>query len=148
MIGLRKSVSGAVLGLLWLAACGGYSSPAPGTPPDQGSSSLTLTLSNVGVSPKASSVSGNSSVTIVNSDSAPHQLASNPDPQQADCPELNTPTLLPGDGFVVTIASRNATCGFIDSLNPTDSNFQGTITVTTADPAPSGGGGGGNGGGY
>jgi len=150
MIGLRKSASGAVLGLLWLAACGGGSpSPAPGIP-GQASSSLTLTLSSEGVSPKASSVSGNSSLTIVNSDSAPHQLASNPDPQQADCPELNGPTLLPGDGFTVTIGSRNATCGFIDSLNPTDSNFQGTITVTTADPGPSGsgGGGGGYGGGY
>jgi hypothetical protein len=61
--------------------------------------------------------------------------------------ELNSPTLLPGDGFTAIIASRNATCGFIDSLNPTDSNFQGTITVTTPDPDPSGGGGG-YGGGY
>lgn len=137
MIGLRKSASGAVLGLVWFAACGGYQSPASGTP----SSSLTITLSSAGVSPKASSVSGNSLVTIVNADNAPHQLASNPDPEQADCPELNSPTLLPGDGFVATIASRNATCGFIDSLNPTDPNFQGTITVSTTDPAPSGSGG-------
>jgi len=71
-----------------------------------------------------------------------HQLASNPDPQQVDGPELNSPTLLPGDGFVTTIASRNGTCGFIDSLNPTDSNCQGTITVTPTDPVPSGSGGG------
>ncbi len=115
MIGLRKSASGAVLGLVWLAACGGDSpSPAPGTSPDQASSSLTLMLSSA-----------------------------------VDCPELNTPTLLPGDGFTATIASRNATCGFIDSLNPADSNFQGTITVTTTDPGPPGGGSdGGYGGGY
>ncbi len=150
MIGLRKSASGAVLGLVWLAACGGDSpSPAPGTSPDQASSSLTLMLSSAGVSPKASFVSGNSSVTIVNSDNAPHRLASNPDSQQVDCPELNSPTLPPGDGFTATIASRNATCGFIDSLNPADSNFQGTITVTTTDPGPPGGGSdGGYGGGY
>jgi hypothetical protein len=102
-------------------------------------------LSSGGVSPKASSVSGNSSVTIVNSDNVPHQLASNSDSQQVDCPELNSPTLLPGDGFTAIIASRNATSGFIDSLNPTDSNFQGTVTTT--DPGPSGGGGG-YGGGY
>ena len=102
------------------------------------SPTLTLTLSSAGVSPKESSVLGGSSVAIVNTDSAPHQLASNPDSQQADCPELNGPTLLPGDAFIATIASRNATCGFIDSLNPTDSNFQGTITVTIADPDPSG----------
>ena len=107
------------------------------------SPTLTLTLSSAGVSPKESSVLGGSSVAIVNTDSAPHQLASNPDSQQADCPELNGPTLLPGDAFIATIASRNATCGFIDSLNPTDSNFQGTITVTIADPDPSGSAGGG-----
>jgi len=106
-------------------------------------------LSSAGVSPKASFVSGNSSVTIVNSDNAPHRLASNPDSQQVDCPELNSPTLPPGDGFTATIASRNATCGFIDSLNPADSNFQGTITVTTNDPGlPGGGSDGGYGGGY
>jgi hypothetical protein len=145
MIGLRKSASGAVLSFLWLAACGGPSSPAPSTPLNQASSSLTLMLTSVGVTPKASTVLGNGAVTMVNSDTAPHQLASNPDPQQVDCPELNSPKLMPGDGFTVTIASRNATCGFIDSLNPTDSDFQGTITVTTPDSAPSGSGGGGGG---
>jgi hypothetical protein len=147
MIGLKKHASGAALGLLWLAACGGGSpSPAPGTSPDQASSSLTITLTSEGVSPKTSSVSGNSSVAIVNGDSAPHQLASNPGPQQAECPELNSPTLMPGEEFIATIPSRNATCGFIDSLNPTDSNFQGTITVTTTDAGS--GSGGGYGGGY
>jgi hypothetical protein len=134
LIKFRKSASGAVLGLLWLAACGGGSPSSA----DQASSALTLTLSSAGVSPKESSVSGNSSITVVNIDSAPHQLASNPDPQQADCPELNSPTLLPGDEFIATIASRDGTCGFIDSLNPTDSDFQGTITVTTTDSGSSG----------
>src|SRR5215469_9547004 len=134
MIGLKKTASGAVLGLLWLAACGG-GSPSSGT--DQASSTLTITLSSAGVSPKESSVSGGSSVTVVNIDSVPHQLASNRDSQQAECSELNSPTLLPGDEFIATIASRNATCGFIDSLNPTDSNFQGTIVVITPDPDPS-----------
>jgi hypothetical protein len=42
-----------------------------------------LTLSSTGVSPKAASVSGGSSVNIVNSDSVSHQLASNSDSQQA-----------------------------------------------------------------
>ncbi len=135
MIGFIKPASGAVLGLLWLAACGGGS---PSSAPDQASSALTLTLSSAGVSPKESSISGNSSITIVNIDNAPHQLASNPDSQQADCSELNSPTLLPGDEFIATIASRDGTCGFIDSLNPTDSKFQGTITVTTTDSGSSG----------
>ncbi len=147
MVGLRKSASGTVMGLLWLAACGS-SSPGPGAPPDPASSNLTLTLSSTGVSPRASSVSGNSSISIVNSDSVAHQLASNPDPQQTDCPELNSPMLAPGDQFTATVANRNGTCGFNDSLNPADSNFQGTITVMTAGPSPSGDGNGGGGGGY
>lgn len=127
MIGLRKSASGAVIGLLSLAACGGGSSSGG---PDQASSSLTLTLSSEGVSPKASSVSGNGSVTITNNDGVAHQLTSSPDPQLTDCPELNTPMLAPGDQFTATIANRDGTCGFEDRLNPTDSSFQGTITVT------------------
>jgi hypothetical protein len=139
MIGLKKAASGAVLGLLWLGACGGDPS-SPVTAPDQASSSLTLTLSSTGVSPKDSSILGNASITIVNDDSVPHQLASNPNPQQMDCPEINSPTLLPGDQFIVDIANRNGTCGFFDSLNPTDSNFQGTIMVTTSTSSPNGDG--------
>ena len=132
MIGLKKSVSGAVLGLLWVAACGG-SSPSATTP-------TTITLSSTGVSPKASSVSGGSSVAVVNYDSVPHQLASNPNPQQTDCPELNSPMLAPGDVFTATIANRDEMCGFNDILNPTDSNFEGTINVTASPPNNTSGG--------
>ena len=133
MIGLKKSVSGAVLCLLWLAACGGGSSPTP----DSTASGLTLTLSNSGVSPKTSSISGSTSITVLNNDSAVHQLASNPNSQQVDCPELNT-AMLSGDSFTATISDRIGTCAFIDSLNPTDSSFQGTITVTTSNFGPLG----------
>ena len=145
MIGLKKSVSSAVVGLLGLAACGG-GSPGSGAP-DQASSNLTLILSNAGVSPKASSVSVGSSITVLNSDSAPHRLASNPDSQQVDCGELNTPELLPGDAFIAIVADRSGTCAFIDSLNPSDSTFQGTISVTTSNLSPSDDGNGDGGGG-
>jgi len=104
-----------------------------------GATSTTITLSSTGVSPKASSVSVGSTIKFLNDDSVPHQLASNPNPQQTDCPELNSPMLAPGDAFMATIASRNATCGFNDILNPTDSNFQGTITVTIPPTTTSGG---------
>ncbi len=132
MIGLRKLESSAVLGLLWLAACGG----GPSSSVDAPQASLTLTLSDTGVSPKDSSILGNGAVTIVNDDGFPHQIASNPSPEQIDCPELNSPPLAPGDQFIANIANRDGTCGFIDSLNPTDSKFQGTITVTTFNPTP------------
>ena len=134
MIGLKKSVSGAVLCLLWLAACDGGSSSAS----DPTATGLTLTLSNSGVSPQTSFVFGSSLITVLNNDNAVHQLASNPNPQQVDCPELNTPVLSPGDSFIATISDQIGTCGFIDSLNPTDSSFQGTITVTTSNSGPSG----------
>ncbi len=143
MIGLKRSVLAAVISLLWLAACGGGASSGAGTPPDQASSSLTLTLSSAGVSPKGSSVSANGSVRIVNTDSVVHQLTSHPDPQQTDCPELNSPTLAPGDQFTTTIDNHDGTCGFIDSLNPADTNFQGTITVITSNPNSGGYGNGG-----
>jgi hypothetical protein len=48
----------------------------------------------------------------------PHQLTSNPNPSQVDCPELNTPMLAPGDQFTATVANQNEACGFDDSLNP------------------------------
>ncbi len=131
MIALRTSVFGAVISLLLLGACG-YSLPS-------GTTSTTISLSSTGVSPKASSVFAGSSVNILNDDSVPHQVASNPNPQQTDCPELNSPMLAPGDAFLATIANRDGTCGFNDVLNPTDSDFQGTITVTIAPTTTSGG---------
>jgi len=117
MTGSRKSVPGAVLGLLWVAACGaGASSPAPGTLPDQVSSGLTLAPSSAVMRPKAGSVSGNGPLTIVNIDGAHHQLASNPDLQPLSCPELNSLVYAPGNQFMVAIANPNKTCGFIDVL--------------------------------
>jgi hypothetical protein len=131
MISLRTSVSGAVISLLCLAGCG-YNSPS-------GTTFTTITLSSTGVSPKTSSVFGGSLVNILNDDIVPHQIVSNPNPEQTDCPELNSPALAPGDAFVATIANRDETCGFNDILNPSDSNFQGTITVTIATtPTPGG----------
>ncbi len=137
MIGLEKRILAALFSLLSLAACGGGSS---GSPAVQVPSVLTLTLSSEGVSPKDGSVLSSGSITIVNQDSAPHQLISNPNPSQVDCPELNTPMLAPGDQFTTTVANQNEACGFDDSLNPTDSNFQGTISVTGMGGSPGGGG--------
>ncbi len=68
------------------------------------------------MSPKASSVSGNGSLTIVNSDGAPHPLASNSYPHQLGCPELNSPMLALRDQFMVAMANRNKACGLIDIL--------------------------------
>ncbi len=116
MTGLRKSMPGAVLGLL-VAACGaGTSSPAAVTLSDQVSSGLILAPSSAVVRPKASSVSVNGPLTIVNSDAAHHQLASNPDLQPLSCPELNSLVYAPGNQFMVAIANPNKTCGFIDVL--------------------------------
>ena len=117
MTGLRKSVSGAVLGLLWLPACGGgTSSPASGTQPNQASSKLALVRRTAGVSPTVSSFSESGSLTIVNSNGASQPLGSNAYPHELNCPELNGSTLVPRDQFMVAMANRNKACGLIDIL--------------------------------
>jgi len=136
VIGLEKKVLGALVSLLLLGACGGGSS---GNSAVQAPAALTLTLTSAGVSPKDGSVLSSGSITILNQDSAPHQLTSNPNPSQVDCPELNTPMLAPGDQFTATVANQNEACGFNDGLNPTDSNFQGTLSVIGMGGSPGGG---------
>jgi len=114
MTGLRRSISGAVLSLLWLVACSGAtSSPALGTP-EQASSSIPL-VQSIGLSRQASSHSGNDSLAIVSTD-APHQPASNAYPHQLNCPELNSAMLSPDDQFRAAIANRNRACALIDIL--------------------------------
>jgi hypothetical protein len=148
MIGLRTSVSGAVISLLCLAACGGgTSSPAPGAPPDQASSSLSLVRSSTGPSPKAGSVSGNGSPTIVNGDGTPHDLTSNAYPHQLNCPELNSLMVAPGDQFRAAIANQNRTCALIDILILLI-RASAPPKVTTAGRSPWGDGNGGGGSGY
>jgi len=146
MTGSRKSVSGAVLGLLWLAGCG-RSPPAPGIPPDQTSSSLILERSSASVSPKARSVSENGSLTTVNSEGAPYPLTSNAYPRKLSCPELYSPMRAPGDQFMVAMANRNRTCAFIDILILL-SRASRARSMMTAGRSPSGDGNGVGGGGY
>ena len=62
-------------------------------------------------------------------DAVSHEIASDPHPVHTQCPELNGPVLLTGNSFTATMAGMPETCGFHDHLHPTDTAFQGTITV-------------------
>lgn len=111
-------------------ACGGEETPA--TP--------LVQLSSAGVSPSSITVASSAALRFVNKDSADHQLAS------TDCSELASPKLSAGGSFTATLGAGPKTCTYKDSLAPSASAFQGTVTVQA--PGSGGGGGGGGGPGY
>lgn len=121
--------------LLILAALGvpaascSKSSPTEPVMTGGGSTNATIVLTSGGVSDHALTVSPSNRITIMNNDSAPHEIASDPHPVHTQCPELNGPVLQPGGSFTATMAAMPETCGFHDHLNPTNAAFQGTITV-------------------
>ena len=130
-----RFVSGAVwvVGALTLAACGGYSNDSTDyTPPDDNSVSTAteLSLTSSGVSNHALTVAAGAQVKFVNNDSSPHQMTSDPHPTHGDCPELNGPTLQPGESFTATMTGSRSSCGFHDHLNPENAGFKGTITIS------------------
>jgi plastocyanin len=102
---------------------GGSSSP--------GASGATITIgSNGAVSPAQVSISVGKSVTVVNNDSRPHEIASNPHPAHTDCPSTNAlGTLSPGQTKLTNAYTVARSCGFHDHLNPENSALQGTIVI-------------------
>jgi hypothetical protein len=104
-------------------------------------SSSTSNLVNVALTPNGLSatsihVAQGAQIRFTNGDLAPHQIASNPEPANSDCPELNGPVMLQNQSFTATMRNADITCGFHDHLNPTDTRFQGTIIVGTGAMAP------------
>ncbi len=113
------------------ASCGGSSSPTePTMTGGGGASTASIALTPSGVSVHLLTVAPGAAVTFMNSDSAPHEMASDPHPVHTQCPELNGPVLPPGASFTATMANMPETCGFHDHLNPTNTALQGTITVS------------------
>jgi hypothetical protein len=94
-----------------------------------GASTAMISLAAGGASPHALTVAPGAAVTIMNNDAVSHEIASDPHPVHTQCPELNGPVLLTGNSFTATMAGMPETCGFHDHLHPTDTAFQGTITV-------------------
>ncbi|MFL5322209.1 MAG: hypothetical protein ACJ790_21305 [Myxococcaceae bacterium] len=100
-----------------------------------------MDLSAGGMSPQVMNVPTGAQVTFVNHDTIAHQPASDAEPANADCPELNSPVLQPGASFTATMGSTPRNCGLHDHMNPANSIFFGTITIVS--PASGAGGGGG-----
>ena len=114
-----------------LAAAGllGLAAGARGSSDEELPASATFVITQAGVSPRSARVKPGGKVTFVNDDLFAHQVASDPDPGNTDCPELNGPMLQPGQAFTTTVATTPAVCGFHGRLEPRDARLKGTLRV-------------------
>lgn len=104
------------------AACGGSSG---------NTTAAQISLTASGASPSTITIPSGGQVHFINHDTADHQIAS------SACGELASPKLSAGQDFLASIIGPKS-CSFSDSLNPSNTSFQGTVTVS----APGAGGGG------
>src|SRR5215207_1069921 len=120
--------AGSLAALAVLAACGGSpSSPSGGVTVivkdggATGASGATITITAAGVSPASVTVAVGQTVTFVNNDNRPHEMASNPHPQHGTCPsiEMGLGSLAAGQTKVTRAFGNSGSCGFHDHLNDT-----------------------------
>jgi len=121
-----------------LSACGGGSSLPTGSTQvisastgSAGPSGATITITAAGVSPSQVSVTVGQSVTFVNNDSRPHEMASDPHPTHGTCPsiEIGIGTLAAGQSKLTQGFANAGTCGYHDHLNSGTASLQGAITI-------------------
>jgi hypothetical protein len=133
----RRGAGLAVAGALAAAiACGGGDdSPTSPTPPPTGGGSTpdsaTITISSSGtVSPSTVTIRQGGRVTFVNSDSAQHDMASDPHPSHQDCPPMSQVGFLsPGQTRTSGNFNTVRTCGFHDHNRPSEAGLQGQIII-------------------
>ena len=97
-----------------------------------GTSGATITISASGaVSPASVTVTVGQTVTFINNDSRPHEMASNPHPQHGTCPSIEggLGTLGAGQTKTTRAFGNAGSCGYHDHLNDTSNALKGTITV-------------------
>jgi len=120
-----------------LISCGGSSSPTGGTTVisastgSAGPSGATITITANGVSSQQVSITIGQSVTFVNNDSRPHEMASDPHPTHGTCPgiESGIGTLAAGQTKLTQGFANAGTCGYHDHLNSGTASLQGTIVI-------------------
>ncbi len=107
------------------AASSSQTTPSSSSSSTNQAVAATITYSNNGFSPSATTVQSGDSVAIKNTSSNDMQLQSNPHPIHTDDGDLNVGTVGAGQTktFVVT---KKGTFGFHNHLNPSDTA---TITV-------------------
>lgn len=130
--------AGSLAALALLAACGGSpSSPSGGGTVvvrdggATGTSGATITITAAGVSPAGVTVAVGQTVTFVNNDTRPHEMASNPHPQHGTCPSIEggVGRLAAGETKVTRAFANSGSCGYHDHLNASSNSLKGTITV-------------------
>jgi plastocyanin len=131
-LGMKQTI--VAVALASAVACGGGSSnpnnPSPGGG-SPGPSGATITIgANRTVTPSQVTINPGESVTFVNNDTIPHDMASDPHPAHGDCPALNAVgTLSPGATRLSNALTTSRTCGFHDHNDPTNAALQGRITI-------------------
>ena len=95
-----------------------------------GNTTQTITITSSGANPRTLTVSPGTRVLFVNSDSAIHEMTSDPHPSHEDCPDLNqVGHLNPGQQRETGNLVATGTCGFHDHVNPGTAVLKGTITI-------------------
>lgn len=117
------------------AACGGGDDRNPVTPGGvvAGSIGATITLGANGASPLDVRIERTQRVRIINNDTRPHQLQTNPHTVHTDCPSNNVIILTPGQSVDTATFNDVKACGYHDHLLPDDQKFWGQIRVGTND---------------
>jgi hypothetical protein len=116
---LARTVTSGCGAYLLLTACGawGKSPTAPQTPPPP--TGPTVTITSGALTPPAIEVPLGGRLTIVNDDSVPHDMGSDPHPGRENCPALNQIGMLaPGQMRTSGNLLEARTCGMHDHLRP------------------------------
>ena len=128
----------AILALGLFTSCGG-SSTSPGAAGvtavvrdgGSGASGATITLTSAGANPRSVTVAVGQAVTVINNDSRPREIGSDPHPQHGSCPsiEAGLGTLSTGQTRTTHAFANAGTCSYHDHLDASNGAFQGTIIV-------------------
>jgi len=86
----------------------------------------TIDISKTSFSPATVKIKKGQSVTWVNNDSVPHQVAADPYPTHASLPELHSTSLNQGDSYTFTFENKG-TFTYQDPLYPT--TLKATVVV-------------------
>jgi plastocyanin len=126
-----RGIRGAILAAVALASCGGSpSSPPSGGSGGSGNSSITITITAAGVSPKQLQVAPGTRVLFTNNDVKTREMFSDPHPEHTDCPEINNVgDISPGQTKETGNLNVVRTCGYHDHLNSEDTRYRGSIII-------------------
>lgn len=111
------------------AACGGSSTPTTPTGVVPGSIGATITLTANGASPLNVRIERTQRVRIINNDTRPHQLQTNPHNLHTDCPPNNVAVINPGQTVDTQPFESAKACGYHDHLLPDEQTYWGVIRV-------------------